>query len=205
MVVSRNGMKQEKGMESKNRQIIDAAIEKFSEKGFAKTTMQEIAESAGVGKGTIYRFFDSKEDMVSGLIEAAITEITGLIRERLKSVSDPVEKLLTVISVELDYYERNRDLSKFLAREVWGFQNKFADHIRNIRSNQGKLLEEIIRDGIDQKRLKEVDPETAAAAFEGMILATTVHWFMFREGFPREWIFETVKRMSLQGLLVSQE
>jgi len=192
-------------MDPKNRLIIEAAIEKFSEKGFTKTTMQEIAESAGVGKGTIYRFFESKEEMVSALVEDAIAEVTSRIKSAIAEITEPVEQLKTVIDVELEYYAENRNLSKFLAREVWGFQSKFEDHIRNIRANQGKIVEDIIRQGVGQGDIKAVDPETAAAAFEGMILATTVHWFMFRESFPTVKIRETFVKMALEGLLIREK
>ncbi len=190
-------------MDQKNRQIINVAIEKFSAKGFTQTTMQEIAREAGVGKGTIYRFFRSKEDLVYGLIESAITEITDRIRSEVGKLADPVDKLRAVIRVELEYYAENRDLSKFLAREVWGYQNKFADHIRHIRATQGQILEEIIEEGMASGQLERVEPETAAAGLEGMVLATAVHWFMFREDFPGETIRHTVERIALRGMLVS--
>lgn len=192
-------------MEAKNKQIIDVAIEMFSNKGFQQTTVQEIAEAAGVGKGTIYRFFESKEDLVSSLVEFAIDDVAGAVREAIREMSDPVEKLQTIITTEVDYYDQHRNLAKFLVREVLGYRSTFEAHVKQIWSKRGTLVEEVIRDGVASSAFKTIDPQTAAASLEGMILATVIYWFMICDAYPRQRIRDDIFTMVFDGMLtVSQ-
>jgi AcrR family transcriptional regulator len=61
---------------SKRDAILDAALELFSERTFASTPMPELAERAGVGAGTIYRYFDGKDALVNALFQRWKTEMT---------------------------------------------------------------------------------------------------------------------------------
>lgn len=189
-------------MEEKNRKIVDAAVELFSEKGYNKTTMQEIAETAGVGKGTIYRFFKSKDEMVSSLLEVYIEDIAERIRKAISKVSDPIEKMKSVIQVELDYYDENRNFARFMIREAWGTQKRFIEHIRKIKETRASLVEEILFQGMEQNVFKKVDSDTIAASLEGMILASSVHWFIFSDEYPKETIRENIDTLFFEGILV---
>jgi AcrR family transcriptional regulator len=76
-----------KPSEQRRKEICAAALELFSSKGFHETTMEEVANAAGVAKGTIYLYFESKEhlllalkrDFMAGLTEA----ITGIVAEAI--------------------------------------------------------------------------------------------------------------------------
>ena len=59
----------------KRQEILDAAIKLFSERGFEKTTVDEIAARANVGKGTIYLYFENKEQIFFAVIKEGMTEI----------------------------------------------------------------------------------------------------------------------------------
>jgi len=190
-------------MEAKNKQIIDVAIDMFSRKGFQQTTVQEIAEAAGVGKGTIYRFFESKEDLVSSLVEFAIDDVARAIREAIRDLTDPVEKLRTIITTEVDYYDQHRNLAKFLVREVLGYRSTFEEHVKRIWSKRGTIVEEVVREGVASQAFKPIDPETAAASLEGMILATVIYWFMISDSFPKERIREDIFTMVFDGVLTA--
>ncbi|MCF7805910.1 MAG: TetR/AcrR family transcriptional regulator [Candidatus Marinimicrobia bacterium] len=188
-------------MEPKQRLIIDTAIDIFAEKGFQQTTMQEIAETAGVGKGTIYRFYSSKDDLLSSLVEFAIEDVTNEIRQALEPIDDPVEKLRAIIAVEIAYYDDHPNLAKFLIREVLGYRMKFEDHIRQIQSSRTAILEPIIQNGLDSGEFRQVNPTTIAAAIEGMILASVIQWFLLDNGFPREEIQADLETSVFRGLL----
>lgn len=190
-------------MDAKNRQIIDVAIDMFSERGFHQTTMQDIAETAGVGKGTIYRFFESKEDLISSLVEFAIEDITREIQSAIEKLSHPVEKLRSIIAVEVDYYDQHRNLAKFLVREVLGYRNKFEDHIKKIHSTRAAIVERVIQEGMDEHHLKRVNPATLAASLEGMVLASVIFWFMFSDSFPTQEIQNDIYTALFEGILVN--
>ena len=63
----------------KESRIIEAAKEVFSEKGFADATVDEVADLAGVGKGTVYRHFGNKEDLMTVIFDYCFNECTSRI------------------------------------------------------------------------------------------------------------------------------
>ncbi|MGI6459514.1 MAG: TetR/AcrR family transcriptional regulator [Candidatus Hydrogenedentales bacterium] len=65
--------------EERPRQILGAALDAFSSKGFARATMDEIAEAAGITKGTIYLYFRSKKDLLLAVIRAELEDFMGLL------------------------------------------------------------------------------------------------------------------------------
>ena len=189
-------------MELKQRQIINTAIDIFAEKGFQQTTMQEIAETAGVGKGTIYRFYASKEDLLSSLVEFAIQDVSEEIRRAIKAVKQPIQKLKTIIDVEFNYYDTHRNLAKFLVREVLGYGRTIEEHIKRIHSTRSAIVEPVVKEGIVAGDFKPVNPATLAASIEGMILSTVIFWFLLEQTHSREEIQHDIYTTIFDGLLV---
>jgi len=72
----------------KERRILEAAIEAFSEKGFSAATTSEIARNAGVAEGTIFRYFKTKKDILRGILIQAVNILSG------KIVIDSIEKIM---------------------------------------------------------------------------------------------------------------
>jgi AcrR family transcriptional regulator len=188
-------------MHPKKERIFAAAIETFSRKGSANTTMQEVAETAGVGKGTLYRYFDNKEDLISSLVKAGIEEMTDQVKKAVAKIKDPAEKLEKIIITQLEFYNQRRDFCRFLTREIWGCQNKFKEHIKALRKNSTALLENVIEEGIELEEFKGVDPETAAVSLNGMVNITALHWFMFQDEFPIEKIKDDIITLYFEGIL----
>ncbi|MCK8825385.1 TetR/AcrR family transcriptional regulator [Fuchsiella alkaliacetigena] len=188
-------------MDAKKKQIIEAAIDIFSKKGSAETTMQEVAEEAGVGKGTIYRHFDNKEGLVSALIKFGIDELTAEIIKNIKDIDDPVKKLEGLIDTKLEFYNQNHSFCKFLMRELWGYKDKFEENIREVRMNHTVLIEEIIAAGVETGDFKEVNIETAAVALIGMVNINVLHYFVFSDALPEQNLKEDLRELCFEGLL----
>ncbi|MCR4434651.1 MAG: helix-turn-helix domain-containing protein [Clostridiales bacterium] len=73
----------------KERRILEAAIKIFSEKGYSASTTSEIAKSAGVAEGTIFRYFKTKKDILRGILIHAVNILSG------RLVIDSLEKIMT--------------------------------------------------------------------------------------------------------------
>jgi len=152
-------------------QIIKAALEVFGECGLANARLQDIAERAGVSKGTIYLYFPNKEELFREMIRqtavAAIeraeqanvqgtptNQLLAFMRGYWAFVRSPV--FLTIYRLVLGELHQFPDLAKFYAHEV-------------VARGQ-KLLAGIIRRGIDAGEFREIDPMVAAR----MVVALTV-------------------------------
>jgi AcrR family transcriptional regulator len=89
--------------------IQEAAIRVISRKGMASATMQEIAEEAGVAKGTIYLYFRDRDELVEKTFETAIGELHKRIDAALDSEGPFAQRLRAVITAKLAFFNENRE------------------------------------------------------------------------------------------------
>src|SRR5438093_8324774 len=92
--------------------ILEAARKVFAKKGFSNATVDDIASAAGVAKGTIYLYYESKRDIYFAALKFGIEQMYSVLEEQLKTVSTPEDKLRTFIGVKLAYFDDTRDSLK---------------------------------------------------------------------------------------------
>ncbi|AEM77592.1 TetR/AcrR family transcriptional regulator [Thermoanaerobacter wiegelii] len=155
-------------MNKTKEKIFKAAIKTFSKSGFYKTTMEEIAENAGVAKGTLYYHFKSKDDILDFLIDEGIKILKQEAIEEIGKLNNAVEKLRKIIFVQTNFLYRNHDFIIVLLSQIWGHgevPRKFREKLYTYL----ELIENIIREGKEQKLIADCDEKIVAAAFFGMI------------------------------------
>ncbi|HOK88754.1 MAG TPA: TetR/AcrR family transcriptional regulator [Candidatus Hydrogenedentes bacterium] len=103
--------------DEKRVRIFAAALEIFSERGFHGATMDQVAERAGVAKGTVYRYFASKEELLRELFREAARELAEQFRISFGRDGDLVEMVESFITAWLDFIERNPTLYRILQTE----------------------------------------------------------------------------------------
>src|SRR5262245_22077947 len=98
--------------------ILEAARKIFAKKGFNTATVDDIAAAAGVAKGTIYLYYESKRDIYFAALKFGIEQMYSLLDVELKRASTPEAKLRTLIGVKLAYFDDNRDFFKIYYSEL---------------------------------------------------------------------------------------
>ena len=104
--------------EEKRRQILDAAVRTFAEKGYHATRVGDIAEEAGVAYGLVYHYFPSKEDILETIFRETWTELLAAIRDVEEADVPAAEQLRQVSAILLRSWRRQPDLVRVLVREV---------------------------------------------------------------------------------------
>ncbi len=104
--------------EQKVKEITLAALNLFSQKGFAATSVGEIAESAGIGKGTIYEYFQTKEDVFFAAMKEWIAQAEMDISEMIEGIKDPVKRLQAYVEKTLDFFDEKESYSNRLFIEI---------------------------------------------------------------------------------------
>ena len=104
--------------EEKRRQILDAAVRTFAEKGYHATRVGDIAEEAGVAYGLVYHYFASKEDVLETIFRETWTELLAAIRDVEEADVAAAEQLRQVSAILLRSWRRQPDLVRVLVREV---------------------------------------------------------------------------------------
>src|SRR6516225_4637555 len=98
--------------------ILEAARRIFAMKGFNDATVDDIADAAGVAKGTVYLYYRSKRDIYFAALKFGIEQMYTALDEELNHASTPEAKLRALISVKLEYFDANRDFFKIYYSEL---------------------------------------------------------------------------------------
>lgn len=111
--------------------ILQAALDEFSEKGYHASTIDSIAERAGIAKGTVYRYFNTKEGLFSALKEDTITEFVEMARRDLSQEQDILKIIEGVITMYLSFFENNSAFFKVIIQEHKDFGREFSEKFIN--------------------------------------------------------------------------
>src|SRR5436309_10961946 len=87
--------------------ILEAARKVFAKKGFHEATVDDIAEMAGVAKGTVYLYYASKRDLYFAALKFGIAQMYSVLLDELKQVSTSEKKLRVLIATKLAYCDEN--------------------------------------------------------------------------------------------------
>ncbi len=151
--------------QSKRDRIIRAAIHEFSQKGFDRTLLDEIALNAGVAKGTIYLYFKDKEDLFTNTLLFVVDGIVDTIESSIKKYKDPLKKLEMVIREQVRYYMANSEFfgifqiiiqESFLKTNEKLFELLYQRKNRVIKSIEN-VIEEAKGKGLIRKDIPTVD------------------------------------------------
>jgi len=109
---------------SRTEQILQAATELFAKHGYAGTDTQVLAEKLGVGKGTIYRYFPSKEDLFLATADRVMRQLRGRIDGCIKDVVDPLDQMAVAIRAYLGFFAEHPAYVELLIQERATFKDR---------------------------------------------------------------------------------
>jgi len=180
--MDQRSQRKQREYEARREEILQAAERMFSQNGFFKASMAEIAESAQFAMGTVYRFFKSKEEIYISLVEVKVEELLNRLKEATKSGSTAPEKLREVIRVKLAFADQNRDFFRIYVSEWSGFEwtvkSAFGDRVWKKYLAQIDLVANLIKEGIKTGEFRKVSPKDTSLAFHGMLNSTIYVWIL---------------------------
>jgi len=110
--------KSEKKAIDKRQIILNAALKTFVKRGYPETRVAEIAAEAGVAEGTLYNYFQSKEDLLLALFDEKWSMIINGIKEKISRLDDPNDKLKAVFSLVVRMFKKNRQLAELFMIDI---------------------------------------------------------------------------------------
>ncbi len=160
----------------KRKAVLDAAMIVFSRNGFHETHVDEIAETAGVAKGTVYRYFKSKEDILKEIIKANNEILTKELMHIFNKDGHILELIKEAIAYYVEFFDSNKDLYKILTHAPWILKD-ISDHFyKNIISHLNVVRRRVFiltREGI----VKPTDFYTVFYGIFGFIDGVIQKWF----------------------------
>ena len=160
--------------EDKKNLITQAAAYLFARRGFSGTSIADIARNAGIGKGTVYEYFDSKEDLFFAVFQWYVTKtgtdvtvnistLGGSATQRLSALNNAVVNLWDEIS---DIFALTMEF--WAASSASAMRQRFQDAFKNLYIDFRTIVSALIQDGIDRGEFnKNVDTKAISAAMVG--------------------------------------
>lgn len=103
--------------EEKKTKIFEAALEEFASHGYEKSSTNQIVKECGISKGSLFKYFENKDDLYFYLIETVALEITAYIKARTKfEGKDFKESIIEYSKAEISYYIENPLKGRFMIR-----------------------------------------------------------------------------------------
>jgi AcrR family transcriptional regulator len=95
-------------------EILEAAIKLFAHRGYSQTDTQELADQLGVGKGTLYRYFPSKETLFLAAVDRVMRKMRERIDTSIAGIEEPLERIAEAIHTYLAFFAENPDFVELL-------------------------------------------------------------------------------------------
>jgi TetR/AcrR family transcriptional regulator, fatty acid metabolism regulator protein len=164
--------------EERRRQILDAAVRAFAQKGYHACRVSDIAEEAGVAYGLVYHYLESKE----AVLEAVFRDTWGMMLEAIQAVEDsepsPREQLRKTAAIVLRTWRDQPDLVRVLVREVTRSGEQLQREVGEIQ-HAFEALQRIVVRGQKQGVFRtDVNPRFAAWIVYGALEEILTGWVM---------------------------
>jgi len=176
-----SNIKNEALVDSRRKQIIQGAVKVFSEKGFHRATVQEIAEASGITMGTMYNYIRTKEDILFICYEYMATILSEGLKEAIHGLEDPRAELRAILKHNMDTIIANQDMIMFLYQESSAYDQ---DAIRSVLSRETRyieLFEEVLRRCLQGRKINEFRLRLAADIMSYMpIILVLRRWSLNR-------------------------
>jgi AcrR family transcriptional regulator len=171
--------------ESKKNEIMQAAMKVFARKGVVKTKMIDIAEEAAIGKGTIYEYYRSKDDIFADVFHFFFLNMEKSMQEGILKISDPIEKLKYIIDFSIRNLIQSDQKFMRIMMDFWaeGIRNKDEKILQIMDLNEiylsyRSLFSDILQDGINKGIFKKTDTHSLASILIGALDGIMLQWIM---------------------------
>jgi len=190
---------------SKRQHLVEAAAAVFAEQGFTSTRVADIAERAGIGKGTVYEYFTSKEELLFAVFEWIDSRVSTRVEAVLAEEISGHEKLLRLLQLGADVVTEQVEMQPVIL-DFWAASrgNLLEDRHREVCTSSYRFFRKVITDFIhDGQRRGDFRPEVDAEALAATVVSTFdglgVQLFFDRSLDPHR-ITEAFGRLLIEGL-----
>ncbi|WP_333649983.1 TetR/AcrR family transcriptional regulator [Candidatus Binatus sp.] len=195
--------KEEVIKEYRVREILEAARRVMARYGMQGTTVDRVAEEAKVAKGTIYLYFDTKDELVNAAVIEGLREMTAEVLASDDSSMPPLDRIRKLILAHFRMLASNQDFLKTLiignsldieleSQPGREFMRVYAAHVDFVAS--------VLQDAIDHGAIRRIDPQFAAFMLGEMLTGSLRRRLLKLASSPLESDAEAVVELFLKGI-----
>jgi len=186
----------------KKAQIAEAALHVFARKGTSKTKMADVAKEAGIGKGTVYEYFPSKDALFYYTTHLFIEQIYKELGRQILMLTDPLDKLTAIIRTSLNMFIAVGEKARFML-EIWaeGIRSgtEFLD-LAEMYTQYHRMLSAVLEDGIRQGVYRPHDVSLTASFIIGALDGLFLQMILGIQTFSTQQASDEIVEMVLNGI-----
>jgi AcrR family transcriptional regulator len=192
----------EKKKQQTRQAIMLAAVKLFSEKGFEKTSIEELAKEAGIGKGTIYSYFQTKRDILHAFCEDELEDLHHELTTNADKEIPILKQMVAIYMSEFRHITENREFARLFMQETVFPRDVDLDRHLEHENDYFKLLFPLLEKAQERGELrKDLELLHITGHFYGLYLLLVSAWFTGRIGTDEaEIALETLFRQAMEGL-----
>ncbi|MBM4236215.1 MAG: TetR/AcrR family transcriptional regulator [Firmicutes bacterium] len=181
--------------------LLDAAVRSFAQTGYHRTRVADIAREAGVADGTVYIYFENKEDILISLFQDLMKRFVEDLNSELALCQDANEKLYRIISYHLTTLANRPDQARVTQIELRQIDKTINQGISKPLKIYFQLIEEVVAEGKEQGLYRRnIDPKTARKVVFGAIDEVVTCWVMSGKPYDLTALSEPVYNLLSEGL-----
>jgi len=192
------------GRQNKRDLLLNAAIEVFAKKGSTMATIADVAKKARVALGTVYVYFNSKDDLLQNCMKEIInTEIATIIKNTA-DIPDPMDRLYAFFMHHVELVKNKPYIARFLAveaRQNENFSKRNPGY--NPLHQYIDFVKEITRKAIEDKKIQAIDPDAMAFLLVGAMDIILWQWLAEDESIDIDNICTHVRQILHPGVAIN--
>lgn len=193
--------------EEKRKRIMQAALKIFSRKGYTPAAVDEVAQEAHIGKGTLYLYFKDKEDLFYNTIMCVIDDLAGTIASEISDDLCPIDSLERLAKLQFEFFSKNRDFFNIhLTILNYNLMSNYTRLFQSLIDKQRALYEfeaGIVEKGKEEGSIRmDVDTGLIVSSYQGMIhdVVSRMCWSDLSSGFDAEEKAKSIMKVFLEGV-----
>jgi AcrR family transcriptional regulator len=191
---------------TQRQEMLAAALDLFSEKGYHNVSMQEVAQKAEFAVGTLYKFFRSKEDLYKALLVEMAGTFDDALRIAIEGPGPEVGKLRNYVRVKGELFRSNASMIRLYFSETQGANfNMNAGLDSEVRERHGNFLKKlaaVFESGMKRKQFRRIaDPHSLAVALASITNSFLLLWLEDPALYPYPEDPDTILNILFKGLV----
>jgi AcrR family transcriptional regulator len=170
---AQRGRPPDPGLRARRReQILDAAAHAFAREGYAGLDLEVLARSIGVGKGTLYRYFRTKETLFLAAIDRMMRALDERIEAEAALAASPLDRISRGVHAYLAHFDAHPELVELIVLERAVFKDRRKPTYFRYRDSCDKPWRELVRELIARGDVRDVPVDRVADVFSYLLYGT---------------------------------
>src|SRR5579872_2357518 len=161
---------------NKRERILAAGLRLFANQTYQAVTMDRVAETAGVAKGTLYLYFPSKEALYLGILSDGLETVSKRYQAKMDTRQDVAARLRHAIDVTIQFYDERRDLLRLISTEEPRLAEARNRLIENWRERGFVFYTSLIEEGMRSGVFARTDSRVATLSILGAIRSVLLYY-----------------------------